>query len=142
MNQYLFLHMTARDGEAFRPEDDDIADWLETVVPTGISVIGERLTEPEDARRVVKRRGEVAVTNGPFAEFTEWFAGFDLINAPDIDTAAEIASRHPTARFGQIIVAPLMDPVASNEWLEETVRTRSAAGLGAGEFLDRPDATA
>ncbi|MGN6326649.1 YciI family protein [Pseudolysinimonas sp.] len=136
MNQYLFLHMSAPDGEAFRPEDDDLADWLETVIPTGISVIGERLTEPEDARRVVKRRGEVGVTSGPFAEFTEWFAGFDLINAADIDAAVEIASRHPTARFGQIIVAPLMNPVESNELLEETVRARSAAGLGPGEFRD------
>jgi len=125
VNQYLFLHMTARDGEAFRPEDDDIADWLETVVPNGISVIGERLTEPADARRVVKRAGSVAVTNGPFAEFTEWFAGFDLINAPDLDAAVEIGSRHPSARFGKVLVLPLMDAVRSNELLEEAVRARS-----------------
>jgi len=125
LNQYLFLHLTAPDGEPFSPASDDIADWLETVVPTGISVVGERLTDQDDARMVRKRAGAVAVTTGPFAEFTEWFAGFDLINAPDLDTAVEIASRHPTARFGQILVAPLMSPVESNALLEETIRARS-----------------
>ena len=125
LNQYLFLHLSAPDGEPFSPASDDIADWLETVVPTGVSVIGERLTDQGDARMVRKRAGAVAVTTGPFAEFTEWFAGFDLINAPDLDTAVEIASRHPTARFGQILVAPLMSPVESNALLEETIRARS-----------------
>jgi hypothetical protein len=125
LNQYLFLHLTAPDGEPFSPASDDIADWLETVVPTGISVIGERLTSRDDARMVKKRAGAVAVTTGPFAEFTEWFAGFDLINAPDLETAVEIASRHPTARFGQILVAPLMSAVESNALLEETIRARA-----------------
>ena len=46
-------------------------------------------------------------------------------DAPDLDTAVEIASRHPTARFGQILVAPLMSPVESNALLEETIRARS-----------------
>jgi len=123
-NQYLLLYVTAPDGEPWSAEDDDIADWLDSVIPTGISVIGERLADRDEARMVSKRRGEVSVTTGPFAEFTEWFAGFDLITAPDLDAAVEIASRHPGARYGKALVAPLMGIAESNERLAETIAAR------------------
>jgi hypothetical protein len=125
MNQYLLLYVTAPDGEPWSAESDDIADWIESLQPNGNLIIGERLTDQADARMVAKRAGSVAVTTGPFAEFTEWFAGFDLINAPDLDAAVEIGSRHPSARFGKVLVLPLMDAVRSNELLEEAVRARS-----------------
>jgi hypothetical protein len=123
-SQYLLLYVTSPDGEPWSEADDDIADWLDSV-KDGISVMGERLAEPEGARLVTKRAGSVTVTEGPFAEYTEWFAGFDLINAPDADTAAEIASRHPAARYGKAFVLPLMDAVRSNALFEATVRARS-----------------
>ena len=125
MNQYLLLYVTAPDGEPWSAESDDIADWIGSLQPNGNLIIGERLTDQADARMVAKRAGSVAVTTGPFAEFTEWFAGFDLINAPDLDAAVEIGSRHPSARFGKVLVLPLMDAVRSNELLEEAVRARS-----------------
>jgi hypothetical protein len=127
MNQYLLLYVTAPDGEPWSAESDDIMDWLDTVDPTGVRVFGERLTERSEARMVAKRAGSVAVTTGPFAEFTEWFAGFDLINAPDLDTAVEVGSRHPGARFGKVLVLPLMEPIEGREKLEETIRAREAA---------------
>jgi hypothetical protein len=123
-SQYLLLYVTAPDGEPWSEADDNIADWVASV-RDGISVIGERLDEPEGARLVTKRAGKVTVTDGPFAEYTEWFAGFDLINAPDAETAAEIASRHPSARYGKVLVLPLMDAVRSNELFEATVRART-----------------
>lgn len=125
-NQYLLLYVTAPDGEPWSAEDDDIADWLAAGESAGALIIGERLTEMADARMVAKRAGEVQVTDGPFAEFKEWFAGFDLINAPDREAAVEIGSRHPAARYGKVLVLPLMDAVRSNELLEATVRARAA----------------
>lgn len=129
--QYLLLYTTAPDGEPYSEEADDIEDWLASVEPNGISIIGERLTGREDARLVTKRAGAVTVTDAPAAEFKEWFAGFDLINAPDLETAVEIGSRHPCARFGRVLVLPLMDPVQSNAVFEATVAARAGAKLGA-----------
>ncbi|GAA2076726.1 hypothetical protein GCM10009840_09040 [Pseudolysinimonas kribbensis] len=126
-NQYLLLYTTAPDGEPWSAESDDIADWLDTVDPTGIRIFGERLTTPSDARMVTKRAGAVAVSDGPFAEYTEWFVGFDLITAPDLAAATEIGSRHPCARFGRVIVLPLMEPIEGREKLEETIRAREDA---------------
>jgi hypothetical protein len=129
--QYLLLYTDAPDGEPYSPEADDIADWLDTVVPTGISIIGERLTGRADARMVTKRAGAVTVTDAPAAEFKEWFAGFDLINAPDLETAVEIGSRHPCARFGRVLVLPLMGAVESNAALEQAIAARAGVKLGA-----------
>lgn len=127
-NQYLLLYVSAEDGEPWSAEDDDIADWLDSVDPSGIRVLGERLTAAQDARMVAKRAGAVTVTEGPFAEYKEWFAGFDLINAPDIETAVEIGSRHPCARYGNVFVLPLMNSTASQALLTETKEARSLAG--------------
>lgn len=127
LNQYLLLYVTAPDGELWSEADDDIADWVAAGEAAGALVIGERLTDKADARMVAKRAGQVQVTDGPFAEFKEWFAGFDLINAADLDAAVEIGSRHPSARFGKVLVLPLMDAVRSNALLEATIRARRAS---------------
>ncbi|MFC4242814.1 YciI family protein [Gryllotalpicola reticulitermitis] len=126
--QYLLLYTDAPDGEPYSAESDDIDDWLASTDPDGIRVIGERLTSRADARLVTKRAGQVTVTDAPVAEFKEWFAGFDLINAPDLDTAVEIGSRHPCARFGRVLVLPLMGAVQSNAVLAQTVAARAVAG--------------
>ena len=130
--QYLLLYTDAPDGEPYSREADDIDDWLATVVPNDISIIGERLTGRDDARLVTKRSGAVTVTDAPVAEFKEWFAGFDLINAPDLDTAVEIGSRHPCARFGRVLVLPLMGALQSNRLLEQTVQARANLATAPG----------
>ena len=123
-NQYLLIYLTAPDGEPWSEADDDISDWIAVGESRGSLVVGERILGMPEARLVSKRAGSVSVTNGPFAEFTEWFAGFDLVNASDVDDAVEIASRHPCARYGQVLVLPLMSPSASTEMLEATRRAR------------------
>jgi len=133
-NQYLLLYVTAPDGEPWSEADDDISDWIAVGESRGSLVVGERILGMPEARLVSKRAGSVSVTNGPFAEFTEWFAGFDLVNAADLDDAVEIASRHPAARYGRALVLPLMSPAASTEMLEATRRAR---GLGPIHANDR-----
>jgi hypothetical protein len=122
--QFLLLFTDAPDAEPYSREADDIAEWLDAVAAHRI--FGERLTPREDARLVTKRRGEVLVTDAPVAEFKEWFAGFDLIGAADLDEAVEIGSRHPCARFGRVLVLPLMGAVQSNALLEQTVASRAS----------------
>jgi len=67
---------------------------------------GDRLRPPEDATTVRWRRGEVLVTDGPFAETREQIAGYDVIDCADLDEAIEIASKHSMARFGRIEIRP------------------------------------
>jgi hypothetical protein len=120
--QYLLLFTDAPDAEPYSPAADDIYDWLELAAPNRI--FGERLTPREDARLVTKRQGEVFVTDAPVAEFKEWFSGFDLISAESVDQAVEIGSQHPCARFGRVLVLPLMGAVQSNELLQQTIAAR------------------
>ncbi|WP_292777631.1 YciI family protein [Microbacterium sp. UBA6741] len=47
------------------------------------------------------------MADGPFTESREWIAGFDVIDADDLDAAIEIAAAHPMARFGLVEVRPV-----------------------------------
>ncbi|AYG02105.1 YciI family protein [Gryllotalpicola protaetiae] len=123
--QYLLLFTDAPDAEPYSQEADDIFEWLTAV--ESHRIFGERLTPREDARLVTKRQGEVFVTDAPAAEFKEWFSGFDLISAASLDEAVEIGSRHPCARFGRVLVLPLMGAVQSGALLDQTIQARAAA---------------
>jgi hypothetical protein len=53
-------------------------------------------------------RGD-AVTDGPFLEAKEVVAGFYVIEAPDLDTALEVAKRNPaTQQGGGVEVRPVI----------------------------------
>ena len=56
---------------------------------------GAGLQTPETATTVRLRDGHPLVTDGPFADTKEYFAGFYLAEADDLDAAAEIAAPHP-----------------------------------------------
>lgn len=77
------------------PERDQLVAWLEDAEP--VRRFGARLRPPADATVVRRRSGEVIVTDGPFAEPTEWVGGFDVLDVATIDEAVKIASRHPGA---------------------------------------------
>ncbi|HEV2932511.1 MAG TPA: YciI family protein, partial [Streptosporangiaceae bacterium] len=67
---------------------------------------GHQLRPVSDASSVRVRDGEVLVADGPFAETKEQIAGFDIIEAADLDEAIEVASRHPVASYGTVEVRP------------------------------------
>ena len=48
-----------------------------------------------------------SITDGPFVDTKEHLAGFYLIEAPDLDGAADIARRIPSARYGAIEIRPV-----------------------------------
>ena len=77
------------------------------MVARGVNLHGDRLRPIEDATLVRVRNGEVLVTDGPFTESKEWIAGYDMLEAADLDEAIEIASKHPMARFGRIELRPV-----------------------------------
>jgi hypothetical protein len=61
---------------------------------------GAALHPVETATTVRVQDGQTLVTDGPFADTKEYFAGFYLIEADDLDQATELAARIPAARIG------------------------------------------
>jgi hypothetical protein len=71
---------------------------------------GERLQPAETATTVRLAGGELLLTDGPFADTKEIFGGFFLVEAPDLDSALELAGRVPALRFGgSVEVRPLAE---------------------------------
>jgi len=54
-------------------------------------------------------RGDI-VTDGPFAEIKEVVAGFYILEAPDLETAIQIAMLNPATIDGGVEVRPLFVP--------------------------------
>ena len=80
--------------------------WVAEMAGRGIRLQGHQLRPVSDATTVRVRDSEVLVADGPFAETKEQIAGFDIIEAADLDEAIEVASKHPVAAYGTIEVRP------------------------------------
>ena len=105
--QYMMFVATDPEAEAYDAAQDSIQEWFAYVTERGAHLHGDRLRPIEDATLVRVRGGEVLVTDGPFTESKEWIAGYDIIEAADLDAAIDIASKHPMARFGRIELRPV-----------------------------------
>lgn len=73
---------------------------------------GERLAPAETATTVRADAGGdgLLLTDGPFADTKEIFGGFYLVEAPDLDSALELAGRIPAVRLGgSVEVRPLVE---------------------------------
>ena len=92
------------------------ADDLKT---EGRLIESQQLEAPGTARTLRRRNNKLTITDGPFAETKEILAGFNLIEAEDMDEAVRIASSFPWAEMGSIEVRPIRD--------FEAVRTRVGA---------------
>jgi len=73
----------------------------------GYGVAAHSLQPPETATCLRVRDGKLSMTDGPFAETSEQFGGFFLIDARDLNEAIRIASQIPIARYGCVEVRPL-----------------------------------
>ena len=90
-------------------EDAECAAWGEALDASGRYIAAEALQPVDTAVTVRVREGEVAVSDGPFAETKEQLAGFYLVEAGDLDEALEIAARIPPVRIGSIEVRPIRE---------------------------------
>jgi hypothetical protein len=105
--EYMLFVCTDSTAPAWDPADDTTQEWVTDLDARGVRLHGDRLRTPVDATTVRVRGGELSVSAGPFAETTEWIAGYDVIDCADLDEAIEIAARHPMARHGQIEIRPM-----------------------------------
>lgn len=76
---------------------------------SGHFVMGEALELPDGAMTVRVRDGKMSTIDGPFMETKEMLGGVVIIDAPDLNEAARVASGHPLAKIGSIEVRPVVD---------------------------------
>ena len=81
----------------------------QTLKANGQLVFAQALALPGAARTVRVRDGKMCATDGPFAETKEMLGGLVVIEAPDLDAAAQIAATIPFAKLGSIEVRPVPD---------------------------------
>jgi hypothetical protein len=70
---------------------------------------GEALQDARNAATLRFRDGEVAVTDGPFAETKEQIGGILFLEARDLNEAIQLMSRHPGVRVGPFEIRPADD---------------------------------
>lgn len=75
----------------------------------GHLIESQQLESPKTAKTLRRRNNRLTITDGPFAETKEILAGFNLIEAEDIDEAVQIASEFPWSDVGSIEVRPIRD---------------------------------
>jgi hypothetical protein len=85
----------------------DTEAWVKEMDGRGVRKFGDRLRRTDTATTVRVRDGETLLSDGPFTETKEQILGFDLIDCADLEEAIEVASKHPSARYGSIEVRPL-----------------------------------
>jgi len=91
--------------------DDECMEYDAAIRKSGYCIASEALQRISTARTVRVRNGKVSVMDGPFAETKEQLAGFYLIDADNMDSALEIASKIPPATVGSIEVRPVRELV-------------------------------
>jgi hypothetical protein len=96
------------DAPADTDEDREREAWDDEMVTRGILVGGGVLASPRSSTTLKVRDGQLLITDGPFAETKEQIAGYSVLECTDLDQAIEVASRHPTARFGAFELRPYL----------------------------------
>jgi hypothetical protein len=114
-SEYLMIHCVDETAPLDPADDCDVPGsaaaraqqaWDDETYARGLKQAGGRLQSASAARTVRVRDGEVLVTDGPFAETKEQVAGLNVLACPSLAEACEIASQHPTARFGTLELRP------------------------------------
>lgn len=85
----------------------EYAAFNEAMKKAGIGVPGERLQPSSAATSVRVKAGKTDVLDGPYADTKEQFAGYCMIDVPDLDQAIAWAARCPSAQYGVVEIRPL-----------------------------------
>lgn len=88
----------------------------------------QMLAMPSAAKSVRIRNGRQLATDGPFAETKEMIAGFNVIEAANMDEAVRIAAEFPWAQTGCVEVRPVIDFDDVRAQVGASPARRSASG--------------
>jgi hypothetical protein len=101
MQYALLIYSRPGAAEALSADEQeaDHREYMDIKKVPGI-IGGAALHPVETATTVRVLDGQTLVTDGPFADTKEIFAGFYLLEADDLDQATEVAARIPAVRLG------------------------------------------
>jgi hypothetical protein len=107
----IYSRPGAQDGHTDEQRQAVTAEYL--AIADDPRMIGSAHLAPADSATTVRvQDGRPLITDGPFADTKEVFAGFFVIEADDIEAALEVAERIPASRLGGAIeVRPLARPL-------------------------------
>jgi hypothetical protein len=116
MTRYL-LSVHSVEGQASEPmtpeqmqrQMQEMGDLEGAMRSSNALVLSARLTGSSQARVVRSSKGKTLATDGPFVEAKEQIAGFYIIDADDLDAAAEWAARTSAVIGMPIEVRPFAD---------------------------------
>ena len=106
MNEEERDAIPADEWEPLMQEGFDHGDELRK---RGVFLGGNALQPVRTGVTLRRKRGERSFTDGPFAETKEQLAGYVLIEAPDLESAKQIALSLPPGRVGSVEVRPVWD---------------------------------
>lgn len=95
--------------EKFEPYMGQWYAYHEGLVEKGVHLDSAALEPPSTATVVSVRDGVRKVEDGPFPDAKEQLGGFFVIEATDLEAAAEFAAGCPAAQNGFVDVRPVMD---------------------------------
>lgn len=115
MHYLLLIYSNEKEIAAMSPSvltsmTAEYTEFTKGIIQAGQFKAGDRLKPTSSATTVRVRNGQVAITDGPFAETREQLGGYYLIDAKNLDEATAIAARIPGARVGSIEVRPIWPP--------------------------------
>ena len=70
---------------------------------------GDALQSARNARTLRWQKGQVLVTDGPYAETKEQLGGILVLEARDLNHAVELMSKHPGVKAGPFEIRPTED---------------------------------
>ncbi|MEU1392187.1 MULTISPECIES: YciI family protein [unclassified Nonomuraea] len=107
--KYMMFVCTDTEPDTDQENLPDVEAWVAENDARGRRVRGAVLAPESAATTVRVRRGELVLSDGPFAETKEVIVGFDLLECADLDEAVEVARSHPMARHGRLELRPFAD---------------------------------
>ncbi|MEV0153115.1 YciI family protein [Micromonospora sp. NPDC050686] len=89
----------------------EVDEVMKELTASGELVGGQALADPSQTRTVRLAGGRPEITDGPFLESKEQFAGYLMVDCETPERAAEIAAGWPDVRLGLGVleVRPVMD---------------------------------
>lgn len=110
MTQYLLSNVQPQ-GRTLEPAQmqqviGEVMELTRQMQSAGVWVFAMPLADPSASTVVRTTSGQVAITDGPFAEAKEYVGGFTVIDVTDLDAALHWAGRVSTATGLPVEVRP------------------------------------
>jgi hypothetical protein len=106
--QFLVSVIDDKTGSATESEMTAIHEFNTRVQAEGHWVFAGGLASPSEATVIDNRNGEALFTDGPFVETKEYFAGFWIFEAPDLDAALALAAEGSKYCNRKVEVRPIL----------------------------------